>query len=97
MPNIELSPNDIDHDDPLSLLKSKILDVGKELHELNLATVQNNTEDDIIQAVIASNNDGRGFNEDDEGKEGNLKLFFGHENWNLMMNMLIGKVNKINF
>lgn len=50
--------------------------------------------DDIIEAVISSKKIEQDVanveNYEEEEKDSNLKLFFGHENWNLMMNMLIG-------
>lgn len=41
-------------------------------------------EDDDISSLIPSASRPR------RNKKKNLRLFFGHENWNLMMNMLIG-------
>ena len=69
--------------------------MGKELNDFSVQP-NNKTEtvDDIIEAVISSNQlqhdlqTVENFGEDE--KDSNLKLFFGHENWNLMMNMLIG-------
>jgi hypothetical protein len=82
---------EIDPDEHFQMLKSKIIDVGKELNELNHKPVENMTEDDIIEAVIESNKKKENIHQQEEKEEANLKLFFGHENWNLMMNMLIGK------
>jgi predicted transposase YbfD/YdcC len=80
---------DIGPDQEFEALKSKIIDVGKELNDLSITKVKNTSEDDIIEAVIQSNKK-KGMGQSEDEKEGNLKLFFGHENWNLMMNMLIG-------
>ena len=80
-------------------IKERLITMSKEIDSLdNESSIESDEELENLQEEIKNRRRGRRTSintfkfiaKKEKKRTKNLKLFFGHENWNLMMNMLIG-------